>query len=301
MRFDMKKIAVIVIGFLIVMFGFMLVNSCETIRPGFVGVSIRKCGGDGVSEKPIPTGYYFRTPFCEEVMEYPTSMKTIILTNQEGEGHPELDQAISVPSSQSLSVDFDISLSFTINPVKIPAIYKKFRAGVDVIAITYMRQTIREALRQSSVKYTVEQLNSDKQEIVRAETQETLTKILAEEGFIVQQFTINKVHIPKQITEAINAKVAMSQQALRAEAEVQKKTAEGNQNIAEARGLAEANRIRAESEANATLVRAEAQAKANKLLAESITPTLIDYEQARKWNGVLPGVTGGAVPYINVK
>jgi hypothetical protein len=36
------------------------------------------------------------------------------------------------------------------------------------------------------------------------------------------------------------------------------------------------------------------------LLNASLTPMLIQYEALQKWNGTLPEVTTGAVPFINV-
>ena len=45
---------------------------------------------------------------------------------------------------------------------------------------------------------------------------------------------------------------------------------------------------------------AQAQAEANRLLAESVTPTLVQYEMAKKWNGQMPQVSGGATPLIQM-
>jgi regulator of protease activity HflC (stomatin/prohibitin superfamily) len=52
--------------------------------------------------------------------------------------------------------------------------------------------------------------------------------------------------------------------------------------------------------AKAIIAEAEAQARANRLLAESITPTLVQYELAMKWNGQMPQVSGGAMPLIQL-
>jgi hypothetical protein len=43
-----------------------------------------------------------------------------------------------------------------------------------------------------------------------------LTERLAVDGFIVQQFTLNEIRVPEQVVTAINAKVAMTQEALKA-------------------------------------------------------------------------------------
>src|SRR5678815_1862427 len=98
-----------------------------------VGVSVRKCGGGGVSSDPIPTGYYWRSLFCEEVVEYPTSVQTLVLSRSAHEGH-SIDESITVTSSEGLPVNLDVSLSFTLDPAKVPAIYTKYRNDIHVIA-----------------------------------------------------------------------------------------------------------------------------------------------------------------------
>lgn len=122
----------------------------ERIAPGHVGVSVRKCGDSGVRKDPIPTGYYWRELFCEDVVPYPTSMQSLVLTRNphEGKGGPdgqESDQSIMVTSSEGLPIQIDIAFNFTLDPSKVPVIYEKYRRPVDGIEHTYLRQTIREA------------------------------------------------------------------------------------------------------------------------------------------------------------
>ena len=45
---------------------------------------------------------------------------------------------------------------------------------------------------------------------------------------------------------------------------------------------------------------AQGQAKANDALSRSITPILVQYKGIEKWNGILPQVSGGAVPFIEL-
>jgi regulator of protease activity HflC (stomatin/prohibitin superfamily) len=89
--------------------------------------------------------------------------------------------------------------------------------------------------------------------------------------------------------QASNQKNVMQQQALTAQNELQK-------NQFQAQG----DSIKAAGRAKAITAEAEAQAKANHLLSESITPTLVQYEMAKRWNGQMPQVTGGAMPMIQL-
>jgi regulator of protease activity HflC (stomatin/prohibitin superfamily) len=277
-------------GALVIVIGSVLSASLTTIHPGRVGVSVRKCGGGGVSSDPIPTGYYWRSLFCEEVVEYPTNVQTLVLSKSPHEG-ASLDESITVTSSEGLPVNLDVSLSFTLDPAKVPAIYTKYRNDIDHIAHNFIRQTIREGLQSVFAQFTAEQLYSSKREESRVQVQSFVTKRLGAEGFVIQQFTVNETRVPEAVVQAINAKVAMIQESQKAEAQVRKTEAEAKQLVAQAQGQAEAKRLSA-----------DAEAYFNKTVAASITAEFVRYKALEKWNGSLPQMMGGsgAVPFVNL-
>ncbi|MBR2132042.1 MAG: hypothetical protein IJ955_05780 [Oscillospiraceae bacterium] len=49
---------------------------------------------------------------------------------------------------------------------------------------------------------------------------------------------------------------------------------------------------KAQADAESVIISAKAEAEANRMLAESITPTLIEWQKYQKWNGELPKITG---------
>ena len=288
----MKKymlIAAGLAGLVVVIGGLLMVASLTTIHPGHVGVSVKKCGGGGVSSDPIPTGYYWRSLFCEDVVEYPTNVQTLVLSKSPHEGQA-IDESITVTSSEGLPVNLDVSLSFTLDPSKVPAIYTKYRNDIIVIAHNFIRQTVREGLQSNFAQFTAEQLYSTKREESRVEVQGFITKRLGAEGFIIQQFTVNETRVPEAVVQAINAKVAMIQESQKAEAQVRKTEAEAKQRVAQAQGEAEAKKLSA-----------DAEAYFNKTVAASITPEYVQYKALEKWNGELPQMLGsGAVPFVNL-
>ena len=284
-----RLIAAGIAGIVVVIGAILLGASLTTIHPGHVGVSVKKCGGGGVSENPIPTGYYWRSLFCEDVVEYPTSVQTLVLSHSPHEGK-SVDESITVTSSEGLPVNLDVSLSFTLDPAKVPAVYIKYRNDIHVIAHNFIRQTVREGLQSIFAQFTAEQLYSTKREESRVEVQAFLTKHLSVEGFVIQQFTVNETRVPEAVVQAINAKVAMIQESQKAEAQVRKTEAEAKQRIAQAQGEAEAKKLSA-----------DAEAYFNKTVAASITPEYVQYRALEKWNGELPQMMGtGAVPFVNV-
>lgn len=273
----------------------ILAVKLEKVQPGYVGVSVKQCSGGGVSKNPIPTGYYWRELFCEDVIKYPTSMQSLILDRK-----GKADESITITSSEGLNINLDVAVNFTLDPKEVPGIYEKWRSDVESISHKYIRQTVRESLQVTFAKYTAEQLYSDKKEAARADAEKLLNAHLRPLGFIISQFTINRIDPPAQVIEAINKKVSMVQEAQRSQQEVFKKQAEAAQAVATAEGEAKAAIARAEGRAKAITTEADAQAKANRALAESVTPQLIEYEKMRRWNGVLPQFQGAGTPLISV-
>lgn len=284
-----RVVAAVATAVAVVIVGIIMFAKLTTIHPGHVGVSVKKCGDGGVSPAPIPTGYYWRSLFCEDVVEYPTSVQTLVLSKSAHEGTP-IDESITVTSSEGLPVNLDVSLSFTLDPAKVPALYAKYRNDISTIAHNYVRQTIREGLQSAFAQFTAEQLYSTKREESRVEVQDFLIKRLGGEGFVIQQFTVNETRVPQAVVEAINAKVAMIQESQKAEAQVRKTEAEAKQRVAQAQGEADAKRLSA-----------DAEAYFNKTVAASITPDYVQYKALEKWNGELPQMMGnGAMPFVNV-
>lgn len=273
---------------LVLVLSLMGIGACTNISPGHVGVRINKCSGGGVDDEPLGVGYHSSGP-CVDIEEYPTFQQTLILTKSDTEGSKSNDE-ITVTSSEGLGINLDISLSYTIEEKKVPGIYKKFRTDLDTIGHKYIKQSIREALQEIFSKYTAQQLYSDKKEVARLEAEKLLITKLILDGFHVTQFTINSMRIPPEVTAAINAKVAMIQDAQRSEQELRKTTAIAAQTVARAEGAAKAKRIEADS-----------IAYYNQQLEKSLSPALVEYIKAKSWDGHLSQVSGGSGTLINLK
>lgn len=108
-----------------------------------------------------------------------------------------------------------------------------------------------------------------------------LEKSLAQEGFIVDEFT-SAITPPKSLTEMIDAKNRAVQAALKAENEVKEAEANAKIAIAKAKGQADAMKIKADGEAYY-----------NRTIAASLTQQIIMEDFIEKWNGELPTVQGG--------
>ncbi|MGH7719898.1 MAG: prohibitin family protein [Gemmatimonadaceae bacterium] len=277
----LAAVAVAVVALLL-----FLPSGLTYINPGYVGIVIHRTGG-GVDRTPLDPGLKFRNPLTTGIEEYPIFMQTLLLSRGSSDGRS--NEEINVNSIEGQPVSLDVSLSFELDPTNVPKLYSTFRSSIETIQHGYVKQAIRQALQEVVGSEEIANiLGRNKAEVV-TRTQALLEQRLSPYGIMVRQFTVNEMRAPGAVMEAINAKNVMQQQALTAQNELQK-------NEFQARG----DSIKAAGRAKAITAEAEAQARANQLLAQSLTPTLVQYEIAKKWNGQMPQVSGGAMPMIQL-
>jgi regulator of protease activity HflC (stomatin/prohibitin superfamily) len=265
----------------------LLPSTVTYVTPGHVGIVIHRAGG-GVDKTALPPGLHMRNPMTTGIEEYPVFMQTLVLTRGSAEGSSGNDE-INVNSVEGQPVSLDVSMSFELDPSRVPALYQTFRTDIATIQHTYVKQSIRQALQEVVGNEEIAAIIGPKKSEATNRVQALLEKRLSPYGIMVKQFTINELRAPQSVIEAINQKNVMQQQALTAQNELQK-------NQFQAQG----DSIKAAGRAKAITAEAEAQARANEMLARSITPTLVQYEMTKRWNGQMPQVTGGGMPMIQL-
>ncbi len=288
-KLKLGNFSFLIIGVVVVLF--LVFDTTVYIPPGYVGVNINKISGK-ISEQPLHSGYEFKIPFFQQIIEYPFYMQTIILTKSADEGSPQ-NEEINVNSVEGQPVSCDVSLSYTLIPDKVPFLYTSFRQSIENISHGFIKQTIRQAMQEVIGKMAItEFLGKNKADAV-ATVEANLQQRLKQYGFNIEQFTINEIRPPQLVIDAISQKNVMEQDALRAQNELAKIKYESMQKIEISKG-----------KSKALLMEAQAQAKSNIILAHSITDTLVEYRAIEKWDGDMPRVaTGkgnGAVPLINM-
>ena len=265
----------------------LLPTTVTYVNPGHVGIVIHRAGG-GVDKRALGPGIHLRNPLTTGIEEYPTFMQTMVLTRGAQDGARGNDE-INVNSVEGQPVSMDVAMSFELNETLVPQLYQTFRSDIATIQHGYIKQAIRQALQEVVGAYPIADIIGPKKAESTNKVRTLLEQRLSPYGIEVKQFTINELRPPQSVIEAINAKNVMQQQALTAQNELQK-------NEFQARG----DSIKAAGRAKAITAEAEAQARANELLARSITPTLVQYEMSKRWNGQMPQVTGGAMPMIQM-
>ena len=154
------------------------------------------------------------------------------------------------------------------------------------------RGIIRDAISQ----YGVEEVVSTKRvEIVNIITDE-LGISLAENNLRLLDFVLRDIHFSEGYAAAVEQKQIAEQLAQQAALTVEQKKQEAEQARQVAQGQADAAVIAAKGAAEARIINAEAEARANQLLAESLTPTLLQYQYILK---LAPGVQTIFIPTGN--
>ncbi len=232
-----------------------------TIGAGERGVLLR---WDAVTNKVYGEGLYYRIPIADRIVVMDVKIQK--------------EQVEATAASKDLqSVSSIVALNFHINPEKVANIYQD--VGLDY-KTRLIDPALQESVKASTAKYTAEELITKREE-VREEIRNHVKDKLSSHGIEVDDFNIVDFSFSKSFNEAIEAKVTAEQAALAAKNKLEQIKFEADQNIAEARGKAEA--LRVESEALRS------------------NPQVLELRAIEKWDGKLPAVTGGATPFVNIQ
>lgn len=277
----MRKNLVITLMCLIVLFS-AWAFCFNMISPGYVGVVIDMLGDTkGIEAKELHVGMHWIAPW-KTVYQFP-----IFEQNHMWEGERE---GFHFQTAEGMAVHADMGITFHLRSECIPMVFQKYRRGMDEITHTFIRNYIRDAINKAASRTHIEELYSGKAsffEDVERHVRDDLSPIGIE---ITRIYLIGRFHFPQTVIAALNSKIEAMQRAQQRENELRESEAEAKKQVAKAEG-----------QAKCLILQAEAEAKANNLLSQSVTPELINWQAVQKWDGKLPNVTSGAVPFIEVK
>jgi regulator of protease activity HflC (stomatin/prohibitin superfamily) len=298
MEFEMRKagpylkfgaIAIIALLVLLVLSLFLL--RITRIEPGHVGVQINLAGAQrGASEIPVRTGWVVYSPLSTQIIEFPTFVQTVKWTKDTNEGHP-INEEMGFNSKEGMEIFVDVSLSYAIEPTKVPDFYVKYRVSdMDVFTHGILRDVVRNSLNEVASTYVVEDIYGEKKAEFLGKVEAKIAQKMNPVGVTVQQFGfIGAPRVPSVIATAITAKAQAIQKAEQARNELATTQAEAAKKIAEAEG-----------DAKSLVTRAQGEADANRIRQSSLTPQLLELRKIEnnralidKWNGQLPTVESG--------
>src|SRR3990167_28323 len=136
---------------------------------------------------------------------------------------------------------------------------------------------VQEAFKFTTAQFTAEELITQR-EAVKSKARDFLKERLAEFDILVDELNIVNFDFSPEFNAAIEQKQVAQQNVEKAKQDLKRIEIEAQQRIAEAQG----------------------QARAQRLQQLSLTPLYVQFKALEKWDGKLPTVTGGGLPFINI-
>lgn len=278
----------IVLGLL--MLGTLNACHCATVQPGHVGIKVNMLGSSqGVDHEQLTVGWHMLT-MNESFYDFPTFEQNYVWTKSANEGNKGVDESFTFQTRDGLTVGADIGITYHIDADKVPAVFQKFRRGVEEITDIFIHNYVRDALNDTAGSLPIESVYGEGKVALMQNVQARVAEQVAPLGItVVRIYVVGAFRLPESITTSINAKIAATQLTQQRDNEVKQTEAEAKKAVAAAQGRAQS-----------LLLEAEAQSKANRILSDSITTTLVEYERVKKWNGQMPQYTGGGTPLIQM-
>ena len=241
-------------------------GSLVIIGPGQRGVVINF---GAVSPLVWDEGLHFKVPIYQRVEKMDVRVQK--------------EQTEAAAASKDLQdTHSTIAVNFNIIPDKAGWVFQHIGRGYNERVIDPVTQEVVKAV---TARYTAIELITNREKI-RAEIKDTLKARLLDYQISVVDVSIVNFKFSAQFTQAIENKQTAEQMALKASRDLDRIKIEAQQKIAAA----------------------QAEAESLRLQRQNITSDLVELrrieamqEAIRKWNGVLPQVTGGAMPFIDAK
>jgi regulator of protease activity HflC (stomatin/prohibitin superfamily) len=287
-KFVAQAVSKGIIGLIALILLIGIFSSYSIISPGNTGVVFNVWTG---SLRTTPQGIVWRMPWITQVQSYPTALRTYTMVKRSGEGSSEGDDSIDLPTREGQHIRQDISITYNTTQDKAADVFKAFRgADISDIEATFIRRTMITVAQNTAGQMSLSEVISSRRNDLQDAIQKNLNAEIEKMGFSLDKVNLGASHLPESLEAQMQQKMAAQQQAQQAEYELQKQQM-----------LAKAAVAKAEGEAQAILVHAKAQSEANRLLQATLTTNLIQSKAIDKWDGVLPQVSGGSTPFVDLR
>jgi regulator of protease activity HflC (stomatin/prohibitin superfamily) len=226
-----------------------------------------------VEKRIMGEGLNFKVPITE----------TVIKVDVRVQPHPFKE--IDASSKEYQIVKMTGMMNFHIDPSFVNELYQK--VGLD-FAEKVIDPAFNDFVKEVVPTYPIGEILPKREEI-RQTAMGKLGNNLARYHIIVDDIYFANIRFSPEYEKAIEAKQVAQQQVETQKQVLAQRQIEAQQRVATAKG-----------ESESILLVAQGQAQANEVLSRSITPILVSYKSIEKWNGALPQVSGGAVPFIDL-
>ncbi len=226
-----------------------------------------------VEKRIMGEGLNFKLPIAERVIKVDVKVQ------------PHPFKEIDASSKEYQMVKMTGMMNFHIDPSFVNDLYQK--VGLD-FADKVIDPAFNDFVKEVVPTYPIGEILPKREEI-RKRAMAKLGENLARYHIIVDDIYFANIRFSPGYEGAVEAKQVAQQQVETQRQVLAQREIEAQQKVATSKG-----------EAESILVVAQGQAKANDALSRSISPILVQYKGIEKWNGILPQVSGGAVPFIDL-
>lgn len=213
-------------------------SSCTVVRPGQVGV---KQTLGKIKYEPLAPGVRTVMPFTQKVIKVPTNTVNI-------------EQKLSLPSKEGLTVGAEISILYHINGEQAPNV-------IENIGRIYEEEVIvpvfRSAAADVSSKFFAKDMHTGERDVIEGQIRDRMRAQLDERGIIIEAVLLKSIRLPDRLSLAISEKLEAEQDAQRMEFVLAKERQEAERRRVEAEGIRDAQLI----------------------ISDGLTPMLIQREQ----------------------
>jgi len=262
----MKKLIAFAVA-LIVAIG--IITTTERVSAGNVGVVYST---KGTEAETLSQGWHFFVSPFKHVKQFPISQQQIVFSNDPADYNEKehADWSIDAPANGGM-VKINLTVNYNFMPDRVVQLYQQFN-GMDGEAIVESRvqNSIIAYTKEVTPHFSVMDIYSDQKSQVNQELTEYLDERLSEEyGIHVSQALVIDVELDATLQAKIQAKEQAKQDAEIAELDRQTAIAQ-----------AETDKTKAQAAADVKIIEANAEAEANRIIAASITPELIQMQEA---------------------
>lgn len=236
------------------------------VGPGQRGVLMRL---GAVQKGVLAEGLHFKLPFIDSAVKMNVQVQK--------------NEAKAEAASKDLQiVSTVIATNYHLIPEAVDEVYQKIGVAFEEKVI---QPAVQEIIKAVTAKYTAEELIAKRGEVSSA-IRSALAERLVVFNIKVIEVSVAEFNFARTFNEAIEAKQVAEQQVAKARNELERIKVENEQKISQAKAEAEGLKIQRQeiTESLLRLREIENQRKA-----------------VEKWDGKLPNVTGGTIPFIQVK
>jgi regulator of protease activity HflC (stomatin/prohibitin superfamily) len=227
-----------------------------------------------VEKRIMGEGLNFKVPIAENVIKVDVKVQ------------PHPFKEIDASSKEYQMVKMTGMMNFHIDPSYVNDLYQK--VGLD-FADKVIDPAFNDFVKEVVPTYPIGEI-LPKREDIRKRAMTKLGDNLSRYHIIVDDIYFANIRFSPGYEGAVEAKQVAQQQVETQKQVLAQREIEAQQKVATAKG-----------EAESILVVAQGQAKANDALSRSISPILVQYKSIEKWNGILPQVSGGSIPFVDLR